>query len=152
MGKRGRISAADREMQINVGVVEAEYPDPPKSLKGEEERAVWIATVRSCEEGHFKPHHYPTLEAYCGHVVRCRRLMEMIHMQEEAHTAMMECRPSPVPFMLEEYLKLLNVLQRQSNACSTLSVKMRISQQSEYDVRGVRKGHEPTEDEQPWAH
>ncbi len=78
--------------------------------------------------------------------------MVMIHLQEEASLAISNGQATPWPFMLEEYLKLLTALQRQSNAASTLAVKMRINQQSEYDVRGVKKAHEGDGDKDPiWA-
>ena len=67
----------------------------------------------------------PLLAQYVRHIVRSKRIAEMIkRLEDQKDTA---------SFDTKSYLKLLRAEDLQSRVLTTLATKMRISQQSTYD-------------------
>lgn len=128
MGSRGRPSAASLTVISTNGVEEAGRPKPPGELTGEE-AAEWRAIVNRMPANWFGRETEPLLVQLVRHVVRSRRIGEMIAKVEKGRDG----------FDPEMYLKLLRAEESQSKVISSLSTKMRISQQSTYD-KSKKKG------------
>lgn len=77
------------------------------------------------------------LTQYCRHVVAARRVAQLISKAEKSKT-----------LDLEEYDRLLKMQEREGRAISSLSTRMRISQQATVRADAARK---PDMVDDPWA-
>lgn len=102
-------------------VVAVERPDAPYDLT-DEQTAEWWAIVNRMPADWFPKETHPLLAQYCRHIVRARRLAQLIDAAEKGEQ-----------LDVKEYRDLLRSEEEQSRALSTLATKMRISQQTTYD-------------------
>lgn len=118
MGVRGPRSQSAIAVPV-VGTVER--PDAPYDLT-DEQTAEWWAIVNRMPADWFPKETHPLLAQYCRHIVRARRLAQLIDAAEKGEQ-----------LDVKEYRDLLRSEEEQSRALSTLATKMRISQQTTYD-------------------
>lgn len=125
MGSRGRTSQASAMTVIGPAGIEATHrPKPPDELNAEE-AVEWREVVNRMPADWFGRESLPLLVQWCRHVIRSRRLGEMIRRLEDTRDT-----PAFAPGL---YLKLLRAEETQSKALTSLATKMRTSQQSSYD-------------------
>ena len=133
MGTRGRASSASLTVTPQIQAVQR--PDAPYDLT-DEEVDTWRAVVEALPADWFPPETHGLLTSYCRHIVRERRLAQLIQQAEGAEA-----------LDIPEYERLLKMLSRESQAIGSLATRMRISQQSSYD-RKKSKG--PRLMRKPW--
>jgi hypothetical protein len=114
--KRGRRSSADLVAPRPISAYPRQ-PLPPE-LSGDEAE-VFLDIVNTEEAAWFTRANLPLLVQYCRHIVQARRIAELIE-------ACVGRRETELPY----YLSLLAAQQRETAAIATLSVKMRVAQQS----------------------
>lgn len=136
MGSRGRKSAAELSVASESAVVSIERPVAPSELT-DEQKFVWQAIVNSEPADWFTKATRPMLAQYCRHVIRARRLAQLIDRAEQAEEV-----------DIKEYRDLLRSEEEQSRAIASLATKMRLSQQSTYDRKKPKGkgGKKPWED------
>ncbi|WP_173931377.1 hypothetical protein [Chelativorans sp. Marseille-P2723] len=134
MAKRGRKSAASLEIVSSPAAVEAvERPDAPYDLT-DEQAAEWWAVVDRLPADWFPRETHALLAEYCRHVVKSRRIAQLIADAESAEE-----------IDIDTLDKLYKMAERESRAISSLATRMRISQQAtsthraDKGKRGVRK-------------
>jgi hypothetical protein len=108
-------------------------PLPPE-LSGDEAE-VFLDVVNAEEGGWFTRSNLPLLVQYCRHVVQARRVAELIE-------SCVGRRETELPY----YLNLLAAQRAETAAIATLSVKMRVAQQSTRNNRG----NPPRTESPPW--
>jgi hypothetical protein len=122
MKTRGRTSVAALAIQ-SPNVETIQRPDAPYDLT-DEQSAEWWAIVNRMPADWFPRETHGMLAQYCRHVVRARRLAQLINDMEKL--------PSE-EFDEARYKNLLMAEEVQSRAISSLATRMRISQHSTYD-------------------
>jgi hypothetical protein len=134
MAKRGRPSAAALEIAPAAQMLETiERPDAPYDLTDEQAQE-WWAVVNRLPADWFPRETQPLLADYCRHVVKSRRIAQLVQDAESATEI-------DVPLLD----KLYKMAERESRAITSLATKMRISQQAtltkraDKGSRGVRK-------------
>lgn len=133
MGTRGRVSTAALTVVGASEIDAVERPQAPAELTPEQ-KAEWYAIVNRMPADWFPRETHSMLAQYCRHIVRARRLGQLLDKAESAED-----------FDVKEYRDLLRSEEEQSRAISSLATKMRISQQTTYDKSrkkgsgGVRK-------------
>lgn len=127
MGTRGRTSAAALAVIGPNGIETVRRPDPPSDLT-DEMADLWVSVVNRLPADWFPAETQPMLAQYCRHVIRARRLAQMIDATEKSSE-----------FDVKEYRDLLRSEEEQSRAIASLATKMRISQQTTYD-KSKKKG------------
>jgi hypothetical protein len=136
--QRGRRSEASLALVLHAqdDLTTHPRPDAPYGLS-DDEAEVWRGVVNNLPTHWFAIETFPLLEAYCRHVVRSRRLAQLINAAESGTGE----------FDLETYGGLLRLQQAESRAIAMLATKMRIAQQStitkEDKTKGVGKGKRP---------
>lgn|SRR5690606_15571118 len=119
MAKRGRQSAAALEIAHAPGSIETiERPDAPYDLT-DEQAAEWWAVVNRLPADWFPRETHAMLADYCRHVVKSRRISQLVNDAENA--------PEIDVGTLD---KLYKMAERESRAISSLATRMRISQQA----------------------
>lgn len=113
MGSRGRTSAAALAIPATTQVID--IPDAPYDLT-DEQAEVWHSQARAIIlEGRELPvRTYPVLTEICRHVVKSRRIAELVESHEK----------SP-DFDVKEYDRLLKMAERESRGISSHSTKLR---------------------------
>jgi hypothetical protein len=130
--KRGRKSHADLLTPKALSVY-PRLPMPPE-LSGDEAE-VFLDIINTAEGDWFTRANLPLLVQYVRHIVQARRLAELIeNCVGRSETA------------LPYYLSLLAAQRAETAAIATLSVKMRVAQQSMRNNRGNPPRTEPP----PW--
>lgn len=137
--KRGRKSAAAVAVidQLKSPLETIERPPVPYELD-DEEATVWCGVVDRMPATWFGSETFPLLVQYCRHVVRARRVAQLIRHHEQP--------PKPkkgeqaAELDIDAYNKLLIMQDRESRAIATLATKMRIAQQSTID-KEAKKNH-----------
>ena len=125
MGARGRVSSA--ALSVTASQVQTlSRPDAPYDLT-DEETEVWWSVVNAMPADWFPVETHGLLTSYCRHVVRERRLAQLIGQAESATTL-------DVP----EYERLLKMMARETQSLATLATRMRLSQQSSYDRKKTK--------------
>jgi hypothetical protein len=119
------------------GIDSVRRPDPPADLTDEMAHE-WRKIVSHLPADFFRVEALPMLAQYCTHIVRSRRLRDLL--------SRMEC--SPDEFDPVHYARLLDAEEKQSRSISSLATRMRLSPASVYD-REKKKG--PTFKEGPAA-
>jgi hypothetical protein len=130
---RGRVSANELSVAIDA-VQEIPRPRPPPELTDEQAQE-WRAIVDRMPAEWFPRETHALLTQYCRAVVRARHLAQLI---DELQTS--------EDFNIREYSALLRDEQLQSRLIATLSMKMRISQESTYD----QTKRKPVSVKKPW--
>lgn len=134
MAKRGRVSAAALEIAQSPSAIEmVQRPDAPYDLT-DEQAAEWWAVVNRLPADWFPRETHGMLADYCRHVVKSRRVAQMVadaESADELDVALLD--------------KLYKMAERESRAISSLATRMRISQQAtsthraNKGTKGVRK-------------
>jgi hypothetical protein len=132
MAKRGRVSAA--ELAISGPVEVMERPDAPYDLT-DEQSDEWWAIVNRLPADWFPRETHATLADYCRHVVKSRRIAQLVAAEERKKTVDVD--------VLD---KLYKMAERESRAASSLATRMRITQQTTYD----KSRKKPVEASNPW--
>ena len=133
MAKRGRKSAASLEVVPPVAVEAVERPDAPYDLT-DEQAEEWWAVVNRLPADWFPRETHALLAEYCRHVVKSRRIAQLIADAESAEE-----------IDIDTLDKLYKMAERESRAISSLATRMRITQQAtsthraDKGRRGVRK-------------
>lgn len=121
MGTRGRISSAALTVVGASEIEPVERPQAPAELTPEQ-KLEWYAIVNRMPADWFPRETHSMLAQYCRHIVRARRLGQLLDTAESADD-----------FDVKEYRDLLRSEEEQSRAIASLATKMRISQQTTYD-------------------
>lgn len=127
MGQRGPKSTAALAIAATAPLETIQRPDAPYDLT-DEESGEWWAVVNRMPADWFPRETHGLLAQYCRHVVRARRIAQLITAEEGDTEA----------FSVERYDKLLNMQSRESRVLSSLATRMRISQQSSFDKERSR--------------
>lgn len=134
MAKRGRKSVAALEIAHAPSSIETiERPDAPYDLT-DEQAVEWWAVVNRLPADWFPRETHAMLADYCRHVVKSRRISQLVNDAEKA----------PV-IDVDTLDKLYKMAERESRAISSLATRMRISQQAtsthraNKGTKGVRK-------------
>lgn len=132
MRQRGRKSAAELEVAQPVELVAR--PDAPYDLS-DEESVEWWGIVNARPADYFPKETHGMLADYCRHVVRSRRVADMIRALEGEVRA--ETEGDDPKTMAEAILdatramdRLYKMADRESRAVSSLATRMRLSQQA----------------------
>jgi hypothetical protein len=138
MTQRGRKSAAALTLSTITGPLETiPRPDAPYDLSDEEVEE-WRAVTERLPATWFPRETHGLLTQYCRHIVRARRIAQIIRTMENP--------PKPkkgeekAEFDIDAYNKLLIMQERESRSISHLAVKMRIAQQSTIDKEAKKAG------------
>lgn len=124
MKQRGRKPAADLATVATVSDLRrVERLMPPYGI-GDEEAEVWLRVVEDQAADAFSGKDADVLAAYCRHVVRGNRLMQLI---AEAEKSALD---------IAEYDQLLKMHERESRAMSSLATRLRITRQATTNHRG----------------
>ena len=119
MGARGRKSAASQEIAVPTGVVETiQRPDAPYDLT-DEQAAEWWSIVNGMPADWFPRETHGMLSDYCRHVVKSRRVAQMVAAAEEEKE-----------LDVEKLDRLYKMADRESRAASSLATRLRITPQS----------------------
>jgi hypothetical protein len=132
MKQRGRKSSQSLSTLADISAVRR--PDPPATLT-DEQADEWRGVVDRLPAEWFGRETHPLLEQYCRHVVRARRLAQLLDACELA-----------TEFDIKEYRELLSDEIKQSTIMQGLATRMRISQASSYDASRSR----PVNAAKPW--
>lgn len=133
MAKRGRPSAASLDLAVHGTIEIIERPDAPYDLT-DEQSAEWWAVVNRLPADWFPRETHSMLADYCRHVVKSRRISQLVASAESADAIDVD--------VLD---KLYKMAERESRAISSLATRMRMSQQATSTHRankgtnGVRK-------------
>ena len=133
MGQRGRKSGAALEVATVTAIAR---PDAPYDLTDEESEE-WWAVVNALPADWFRRETHGLLTQYCRHVVRARRVAQLVHDAEKQKN-----------IDVEAYDRLLKMQEREGRALSSLATRMRITQQATYD-ESKSKGKPAVK--RPWA-
>jgi hypothetical protein len=134
MGKRGRTSAAALATTTISPVETLERPDAPYDLT-DEQAEEWWAVVNRMPPDWFPRETHSLLAQYCRHVVRARRIAQLLNATENSKE-----------FDVKEYRDLLRSEEEQSRAIASLATRMRLSQQATYD----KSKKKPGSTKKPW--
>lgn len=134
MAARGRKSAASLEVVPLAPVQSIPRAEAPAELT-DEQAAEWMAIVNRLPAEWFPRETHGLLADYCRHVVRSRRIAQMVDQAE-----------SEEPLDLDQLDKLYRMAERESRAASSLATRLRITQQSTVN----HKTKKPTQLKRPW--
>ena len=134
MKQRGRDSAAANEIAAIGKLETVQRPDAPYDLT-DEQVDEWRAVVARLPADWFTRETHALLAQYCRHVVRARRIAQLIDQAEKSD-----------PFDVKEYRDLLRSEEEQSRAIASLATRMRLTQQTTYD----KSKKKPGSGRKPW--
>lgn len=134
MGTRGRLSAESLTVITPSGVETVRRPSAPAELT-DEQAEEWRAVVNRLPADWFPRETHAMLAQLCRHIVAARRVAQLRDACERADA-----------FDLAEYDQLGKMAERESRVIASLSTKMRISQQTQYD-KSKKRG---TQSKRPW--
>jgi hypothetical protein len=134
MKQRGRDSAAANEIAAIGKLETVQRPDAPYDLT-DEQVDEWRAVVARLPADWFTRETHALLAQYCRHVVRARRIAQLIDQAEKSD-----------PFDVKEYRDLLRSEEEQSRAIASLATRMRLTQQTTYD----KSKKKPASGRKPW--
>ena len=115
MRQRGRKSAA--ELELSVIKAETAFRPPAPSDLTPEQADEWRSVVNRMPADWFSAENTALLSQLCRHVVAARRCAQLIAAAEASDD-----------FTIESYDRLLKMQERETRACATLAVKMRLAQ------------------------
>jgi hypothetical protein len=148
MEGRGRKSAASLSVISSSGIETIERPRPPVDLN-QEQANEWVSIVNRMPAEWFPRETHGMLAQLCRHLVSARRVADMIAALESELSNEAEEGKSRAEVILsatKAFDRLLKMQEREGRAISSLSTKMRLSQQSTYD-KSKRK---PGQIRKPW--
>lgn len=148
MEGRGRRSAASLSVISSNGIETIERPRPPADLN-QEQAAEWVSIVNRMSAEWFPRETHGMLAQLCRHLVSARRVADMIASLENELSKEAEEGKSQAELILgatKAFDRLYKMQEREGRAISSLSTKMRLSQQSTYD-KSKRK---PAQNRKPW--
>jgi len=134
MGNRGRTSRAALEVVQPADVERIDRPSAPDYLT-DEEAAEWVAVTERLDATWFPRETHGLLADYCRHIIKGRRISQMIEAQHEAGD-----------LDIDALDKLYKMAERESRAASSLATRLRITQQSTVSP----KTKKPTMVKKPW--
>jgi hypothetical protein len=134
MGHGRKTRAPVAGVADGFGDLEIQRPDAPYDLTDEQSQE-WWAVVNRMPADWLPRETRGMLAQYCRHVVRARRVAQMLDAMERADD-----------FDVKEYRELLKAEAEESRAIASLATRMRLSQQSTYD----RKKSKPVTMRRPW--
>jgi hypothetical protein len=135
MGARGRKSTASLAITTVAQLETVPRPDAPYDLTDEETNE-WWAVINRMPADWFPRETHPLLSQYCRHVVRARRIAQLIQVMEGGKDADGQI----IEFDLKSYNRMLIMQERETRAIAALSTKMRLAQQSTIDKETKKKG------------
>lgn len=135
MGTRGRKSAASLSVISGDPLQTIPRPEPLSELT-DEQAAEWRIVVGRMPADWFPPETHALLAQYCRHVIRARRLAQMLDAMEQG-----------ADFDLAAYDKLLKAEEIQSRAIGAIATRMRITHQATVRHEQARK---PSMVSKPW--
>lgn len=135
MGIRGRRSSADLALITGSGISTIQRPDPPMELTAEQGDE-WRQIVNRLPADWFPRETWAVLAQLCRHITRARRLAQLIDAAEGA-----------AEFDVKEYRDLLRSEEEQSRAITSISTKLRITNQATYD----KSKKKPSAAPRPWT-
>ena len=127
MGTRGRHGVAEIAVIGPSGIETVRRPEPPDELT-DEQAIEWRAIVNRLAADWFPRETHPMLVQLCRQIVRARRLAQMIDAAEQAD-----------PFDEKAYLDLVRAEEAVSGSISSLSTRLRITQQATVRAESARK-------------
>lgn len=148
MEGRGRKSAASLSIISSNEIERIERPRPPSDLN-QEQAAEWSSIVNRMPADWFPRETHGLLAQLCRHLVSARRVADMIAALETELSNEAEDGKSQAEIILgatKAFDRLYKMQEREGRAISSLSTKMRLSQQSTYD-KSKRK---PGQTRKPW--
>jgi hypothetical protein len=148
MEGRGRKSAASLSVISSSGIETIERPRPPSDLNQEQARE-WVSIVNRMPADWFPRETHGMLAQLCRHLVAARRVADMITALENELSGEPEEGQTQAQIILgatKAFDRLYKMQEREGRAISSLSTKMRLSQQSTYD-KSKRK---PGQTRKPW--
>src|SRR5438477_12568020 len=110
MAKRGRKSSA--ELAIVTPLQAVQRPEPPYEQFSDELADEWRAVVNRLPADWFPRETWPLLTQYVRHIIRARRLAQLIHEREHG--------PESKTIDIGDYTKLLSAEEQQSKAIASL--------------------------------
>ena len=134
MAPRGRVSAASLEIAKPSPVEKVQRPDAPYDLT-DEQTEEWWAIVNRLPADWFPRETHGTLSDYCRHVVKSRRIAQVIASAEQDD-----------PLDIDKLDKLYKMAERESRAASSLATRMRLTQQATMS----EKAKKPSQAKRPW--
>jgi hypothetical protein len=134
MRQRGRVSAASQSVVIIDALKKISRADAPCDLT-DEQSVEWWAIVNRMPAAWFPRETHCLLAQLCRHIVRARRLAQLINAMEKASE-----------FDFVQYHSLLRAEEEQSRAIASLATRLRITQQSTYD----KSKKKPVDVKRPW--
>lgn len=127
MQKRGRPSAASLEV-VRADVIDiVKRPKPLPDLTDEQARE-WVRVVDALPADWFSADNFPLLAEYCRHIVKARRVAQVVDEIEAAE-----------PLDLDAMDKAYKMAERESRALSSLATRMRITQHAITNHRGNKQ-------------
>lgn len=148
MEGRGRKSVASLSVISSSGIEMIERPRPPSDLS-QEQANEWVSIVNRMPAEWFPRETHGMLAQLCRHLVSARRVADMITALESELSTEVEDGKSQAEIILsatKAFDRLYKMQEREGRAISSLSTKMRLSQQSTYD-KSKRK---PGQTRKPW--
>jgi uncharacterized protein YicC (UPF0701 family) len=149
MEGRGRKSAASLSVVSSNEIERIERPRPPSDLN-QEQAAEWTSIVNRMPAEWFPRETHGMLAQLCRHLVSARRVADMIGALENELTKEAEDDDKSQAELIlgatKAFDRLYKMQEREGRAISSLSTKMRLSQQSTYD-KSKRK---PGQTRKPW--
>lgn len=144
---KGRVSAAEIEARTMVvtkdGIAPLTRPDAPYDLTDEQSKE-WWAVVNRMPPDWFPRETHGMLAQYCRHVVRARKIAQMLAAMEGLMASKNQAERESVS--LSDYRALLAEEEKQTRTISSLATRMRITQQSTYD----KSKKNPVARTRPW--
>lgn len=138
--KRGRVSAAAKQVVSLAEVAKVRRPPAPCYLTGEQ-KAVWKQITESLPADWFPKETHTLLEQYCRHAVAARHVAQLIEDAEDSAsptdvdggtTDAEGDAEDALGFDVDRYDKLLKMQEREGRALSSLATRMRLTQQATY--------------------
>jgi uncharacterized protein Yka (UPF0111/DUF47 family) len=137
MGTRGRKSKGDLSIASSQNVISIKRPRVPRELTDEQSQ-VWDKIVKRMPADWFTEETHPLLTQLCRHVVRARRVSQLIQQMEDSDDG----------FDVSSYSNLLKDEESQSRAIAALSGKMRLTHSS--TKRQETTPRPQSDDDAPW--
>jgi chaperone required for assembly of F1-ATPase len=134
MGVRGRQSTASLSVVGFPGVERCERASAPHELT-QEQAEEWRAVVDRMPAEWFPRETWGMLTQYCRHVVSARRVAQLIASAEDQ-----------AEISVDDLDKLYKMQEREGRAISSLSTRMRMTQQATYD----KTKKKPMQSKRPW--
>jgi hypothetical protein len=116
-----RISAAERSLNLNSGVIAR--PEPHEDLN-EDEAKVWRHIVRRMPADWFPPETHVLLLMYCKQVAGLPYMDKIIEEARKANNRV-------------EWKQLISLRRLECKSIAMLATKMRLAQQSSYNMRNA---------------